>query len=266
MKYLRYIFVFLLFCLFTSCFWQKDLYTIAVKNSAIDDELSVINAESTSNTGVRVYFSTDVELSSAENKINYSIPGLSITNASRDPLDFSFVDLATVPQSSINYTLTVKSVIDTGGNPIGSQNSKSFAGDAVPYIQSVSSSSYTEAVVYFSEEVEITSAENTFNYSIPGLSVSSALRDAADYSKVTLGTGSQGDGTNYTLTINNVTDLNGSSIANPGIVDFTGTGITDNTAPRVLSAVLVDADTVEVQFSEPVDQASSETAGNLYDY
>ena len=261
MKYLRYIFVFLLFFLFTSCFWQKDLYTIAVKNSAIDDELSVINAESTSNTGVRVYFSTDVELSSAENKINYSIPGLSITNVSRDPLDFSFVDLATVPQSSINYTLTVTNVIDTGDNPIGSQNSKSFAGDAVPYIQSVSSSSYTEVVVYFSEEVEITSAENTFNYSIPGLSISSAVRDGVDYSKVTLGTGSQGDGTNYTLTVNNVRDLNGTSIENPGTMDFTGTGLTDNTSPTVLSAVLVDGNTVEIQFSEPVDQVLSENAG-----
>ena len=162
MKYLKYILVFLLFSLFTSCFWQKDLYTIAVKNAAVDDEqdslsqdeLSVSDVESTSNTGVRVYFSTDVELSSAENKSNYSIPGLSITNASRDPVDFYIVDLTTAPQGSINYTLTVTSVLDINGYSIGSQNSKSFTGDAVPYIQSVSSSGNAEVFVYFSEDIE----------------------------------------------------------------------------------------------------------------
>jgi hypothetical protein len=141
------------------------------------------------------------------------------------------------------------------------QDSKKFAGDVSPYLMSVSSYSNTEVVIFFSETLEITSAENVANYSVSGLAVSSATRDAADDTKVTLDTGSQGDGTTYTLTVNNVRDLNGNNIANPGTMDFIGTGFTDNTSPVVLSAVLVDSNTVEVQFSEPVDQTSSENAG-----
>ena len=214
----------------------------------------ISNTVATSNIDVRVYFSDEVEQASAETAGNYSIPGLTVTGATRDLVDFSIVDLTTSPQEDINYTLTVTVVID--------QDSRQFGGDVEPYIQSVCSYSNTEVFVYFSEAVEIASAESLTNYSIPGLTIISATRDAADFSKINLDTGSQGDGTNYTLTINSVTDLNGNSILNPGTMDFTGTGVTDNTSPRVLSAVLVDSNTVEVRFSEPVDQVSSETVGN----
>ncbi|MCK5571059.1 MAG: Ig-like domain-containing protein, partial [Spirochaetes bacterium] len=252
--------------------FSKDIYNITVSTNVEDlnyNQLEgppnntvsfagqaayISNTVATSNTGVRVYFSDEVEQAGAETAGNYSIPGLTVTGATRDLVDFSLVDLTTLPQEDINYTLTVTVVID--------QDSRQFGGDVEPYIQNVYSYSNTEVVVYFSEAVEIASAENLTNYSIPGLTIISATRDAADFSKINLDTGSQGDGTIYTLTINNVTDLNWNSILNPGTMGFTGTGVTDNTSPRVLSAVIVDGDTVEVQFSEPVDQASSETAGN----
>jgi hypothetical protein len=270
MKYLKYILFFIIFSLFTSCIWREDMYNLSKKISegnddpavASPDELSVIDAEATLNTSVHVYFSTDVDLSTAENRINYLIPGLSIISAIRDTADFSIVILTTVPQSVLDYTLTVTSVTDVEGNPIGTKNYKAFPGDALPYIQSVSSSSNTEVVVYFSEDVEQTSAENAFNYSIPGLLVDSAVRDTVDYKKITLVTGQQGGGTNYTLTVSDVADLNGNTIGSPDSMGFVGTGVADTIAPTVLSAARVDSDTVEVTFSEPVDLATSEAAGN----
>jgi hypothetical protein len=215
---------------------------------------TLVNASATSNTTVRVYFSSDVEQTSAETPGNYTIPGLTVTGATRDLIDFSIVDLTTTSHEDINYTLNITGVIPP--------DSTTFAGDVAPYILSVCSYSNTEVVVFFSEDVETTSAQNTLNYSVTGLSVISAFRDPVDHAKVTLDTSSQGDGTDYVLNIINVTDLNGSSIANPAAMSFTGTGIPDSTAPRALSAVLVDSDTVEVQFSEPVEQVSSETAIN----
>jgi hypothetical protein len=79
---------------------------------------------------------------------------------------------------------------------------------------------------------------------------------------VTLVTGSQGDGTNYTLTVNNVQDITGNTIGSPNSKGFTGTGPVDTTPPQLLSALLVDGNTVEVRYSEPVDQLTSENAGN----
>jgi hypothetical protein len=54
--------------------------------------------------------------------------------------------------------------------------------------------------------------------------------------------------------------MNGTTIASPNFKEFYGTGTVDNTPPVVLAAELIDSDTVEVTFSEPVDLPSSQTA------
>jgi hypothetical protein len=125
----------------------------------------------------------------------------------------------------------------------------------------VSSWSNTQVVVYFSEPVEEVSAQKPSNYSIPGLTVSSAVRDPNDHARVNLTTSSQ-KGISYTITISNVTDLTSNPIGDPASFVFTGTGTTDSTKPKLLSALLIDSDTVEVQFSEPVDKNSSENVSN----
>jgi hypothetical protein len=142
------------------------------------------------------------------------------------------------------------------------QDSKKFAGDVSPYLMNVSSYSNTEVVVYFSEDVEQGSAEQVSNYSMGGLSITSATRDTVDYTKVSLITGSQGDGTQYTLGVSDVKDMNSNSIASPSSMQFVGTGAVDNIPPKVFSAELVDGNTVEVRFSEPVDQSEAENSSN----
>jgi hypothetical protein len=215
---------------------------------------SILNVKATLNNNVRVFFSSDVSLSGSQTVGNYSIPGLTVTNAVRDSVDYSIVDLTTAVQEDINYTLTISGFIE--------QDSAVFGGDVAPYIESVSSYSNTEVVVYYSEPVEITSAENVSNYVIVGLTIFSAVRNPTDDTMVILSTSSQMDSTIYTLTINNVTDMNGNTIASPNFKEFYGTGIVDNTKPTVLSAGLIDSDTVEVTFSEPVEVFSAETTSN----
>jgi hypothetical protein len=212
---------------------------------------SITLAQATSNTGVRVFFSNDVPLPDAEVVGNYSIPGLTVLGATRDGADFSIVDLTTSAQLGVTYTLTVSGVIDP--------SSMSFDGDVSPYLSTVSSTANTEVVVHFSEEVEQVSAETLANYSItPALNVVSATRDGADWCKVTLQTDSQSGAVTYTLTANGVVDLTGNPVASPNSKDFVGTDPVDTTPPDVVSAVLVDSDTVEVQFSEPVELTSAE--------
>jgi hypothetical protein len=216
---------------------------------------SITLAQATSNTGVRVFFSGDVPLPDAEVVGNYSIPGLTVLSAVRDGADYRIVDLVTTSsQEDINYTLGVSGVIQP--------DSAVFGGDVDPYIVSVSSYSNTEVVVYFSEEVDLASAEATPNYNIVGLTIMQSTRDAVDTRKVIIDTSSQMDSTIYTLTVTGVTDLNGNPMAMPNYEDFYGTGMVDLTPPVVVAATLVDSDTVEVQFSEPMDIASAETVIN----
>jgi len=265
MKRYSYIFIVIISLSFSTCMSRLDIYNVINTNPVHDGtntELSLLYAVASSCHSVKVYFDNEAELSSAESKGNYSIPGLNIESVTRDKWDPSIVVISTSDHEDINYTLTVHGVKDVNGNSIGANNSKSFGGDVAPYVKSVSSYSNKEVVVYFSEAVERTSAETKTNYSIERLTDIVPTRDTADLSKVMLKTSSQLNGTTYTITIHNVTDLNGNSIASPSSKDFVGNGPVDGTAPSVLFAELVDDNTLEVQFSEPMDQISSETTAN----
>jgi hypothetical protein len=212
---------------------------------------SISLVQATSNTSVRVFFTNDVPLPEAEVAGNYSIPGLTVMGAVRDSVDFSIVDLNTSAQEDLSYELTVSGFIQL--------DLKQFDGDVDPFIVSVCSYSNTEVMVYFSEPVDLVSSEIETNYNIIGLSIIQAIRDAVDFSRVLITTSSQMDSTIYTLMITGVTDLNGNPLVFPNYEDFYGTGAFDMTPPTVLSATRLDSDTVEVQYSEPMEKPSVET-------
>ncbi len=216
----------------------------------------------TSTSTVRITRSPEAEESGANNISNYSIPGLTITDALRDGSDSKLVNLSTSNHEDINYTLSITGLTDTTGNPIGTPSSMKFAGDVAPMIKSVSATGSTTVMIYFSEPVDKLPAEDAANYTADGgLSISAAVRDASDYSRVILTTSSQ-NSISYKLTINIVTDLTGNTLANPNYEYFTGIGAIDLTNPRVLSAAMLDSNSVEVLFSEPVEKASSEITAN----
>jgi hypothetical protein len=260
-----FIFVSAMLFLLSSCFNRVDMYGLARRapeGEAEMVEFSLLSAESTSNTGVKVHFSRSVEPISAETESNYLIPGLKVISALRDPSDPALVNLSTYPQEDVNYTLTVTGVRDESFTLIGLQNSAVFKGDSAPFIKSVSSFSNTTVVIFFSEAVDQFTAENPSNYNIPGLAVLSAVRDTIDPAKVILTTDSQEDGVSYTITINNVCDITGNLLTGIRFKSFIGTGPIDLTPPKVLLANLADSNTVLVQFSEPIEQNSAENIGN----
>lgn len=223
----------------------------------------VSSVQATSFTTVRVQFSQGVQIASGEDIANYSIPGLTITSAARDGSDSTVVNLTTSTQEDITYTLTATGISDVAGNLIGSPNAGQFAGDVAPMIKSVSSTGNTALVIYFTEPVDQASAENSGNYiTNPVLTISNPQRDASDLSRVTLTTSSQADGQSYQLIISNVTDLTGNPLSAPNYEYFTGTGVIDTTNPTILFATLIDSNTVEVVFSEPMNTATTGVPAN----
>ncbi|GEM_PF-1079463 len=229
------------------------------------NDFHLLSVAASSTNTVRVTFNQDVDITSGQNAANYSIPGLTITGAVRDGADHTVINLTTSTHDDINYTLTVTGVTDTSFNLIGSPNSLQFAGDVAPMIRRVSSTGNTTVMIYFTEPVDVATAENRLNYTTaPALTISSAQQYPADSTRVTLNTVSQTDGQSYKLTINNVEDLTGNTIASPNYEYFTGQGSGggDTTDPVVLFAELFDSNTVEVFFSEPMNAATANVPGN----
>ena len=83
-----------------------------------------------------------------------------------------------------------------------------------PTISSVEAVTDGEVQVTFSEDVDETTAESIANYAIDNaISVLGATRDPSNFNEVTLSTSSLANGQSYTVTINNVQDLGGNTIA-----------------------------------------------------
>lgn len=113
--------------------------------------------------------------------------------------------------------------------------------------------------VTFSESVDAATATNAANYTFDkGVTVTNA---ALSGKVVTLTTSEQTQGTLYTLTIQNVTDIAGNAIDKK---DFYVGGVKDTVKPYVKNgAVVIDAQGVlTVEFSEPVTAATATNVAN----
>jgi hypothetical protein len=88
-----------------------------------------------------------------------------------------------------------------------------------PLVEDITATSINSLVVTFSEAMDEASVENASNYLIaPVISVSSAVQDETDASKVYLTTGDQSSGSLYRLMISNVTDLAGNHLVGEPLV------------------------------------------------
>ena len=141
---------------------------------------------------------------------------------------------------------------------------KSFSVQAMdntpPTISKVTATGKTSVVVNFSESVNSSTAGNAGNYSIDqGIGApSSAL---ASGSSVTLTVSGLACNGSYLLTVNNVQDQNGNTIASNSQRSFSGP-YCDVTPPTLLSAAAYSVNTVTVVFSETLDQVSAESEAN----
>jgi endonuclease I len=79
-----------------------------------------------------------------------------------------------------------------------------------PSIAYVAATDGTSILVTFSEDVELSSAETSDNYAIPGLAVTAAARDAADFAQVLLTVTPMAEEL-YVLTVNDVEDFFGNA-------------------------------------------------------
>jgi hypothetical protein len=254
-----YPFLFSMFLL-ASCVLRTDMKSIIDEKSRDKTSLlALVGAQATSSTGVDAAFSSAVEPAGAQTPGNYSIAGLAVTAAVRDTADHSTVHLTTSSQVNSTYTLIVSGVKNIDGRPLGFKNSISFEGDSSPRLQSAGSFDNTTVIVYFTEDVELSSAQVPANYSIPGLTVFFAARDTADTRRVNLTTSPQA-AVDYTISVSGVRDLTGNAVASPSSVIFTGTAAADTTPPTLLGAALADGSTLEVCFSEPMDPTTCQMA------
>ena len=109
-----------------------------------------------------------------------------------------------------------------GVNPRDANDFVTTGGDTTPpTMSSANALNETSVKIKFSEGLDQTTAENTSNYSItPSLTVSNASLQNND--EVVLTTGTQESGTTYTITVNNVEDLNGNVIAANSTITYIG--------------------------------------------
>lgn len=130
------------------------------------------------------------------------------------------VSFSTAMNSADVYTLSVKNATDDHGNAVASGTSTSINGcnapDTVkPTLVDASAADDTHVLLTFSEAVDQSTAESTGNYTITGLTISTAVRQANN-TQVLLTTSQQGGGS-YTVVVANIEDSNGNAINENGI-------------------------------------------------
>ena len=157
-------------------------------------------------------FSESLNSATAQNKNNYSVTnGISVSSA---VLSGTQVTLTTSAHVSGAYTVTVNNVTDLAGNIINpnfkTANYNYTLTDVTP--PQVVSAAIIDSVtlnVYFSENLEPSSAQNISNYIIDGINVTNAILNA---NVVRLSTSIHTNGS-YQVTVNHVTDLAGNLIS-----------------------------------------------------
>ena len=133
-----------------------------------------------------------------------------------------------------------------------------------PTILSISESpDLTHVTLTFSKPMSTASVQNTANYTIAGLTVTSATQSTNDASVVVLTTSGQKEGTTYTLAVNNVTDQSsaGNTIAPNSTINFTSPVLNVTGAGAMLGTNGTSFD-VGVSFSLLPDAAAATNPAN----
>lgn len=251
---------------------KNYMFAICVRNESIKSALTdyitattdtsipkLLSVTSKSNTEVSLTFDEEMDKTKAEDISNYTISGLTVSNAQLDPSAKVITLTTSVQVPGQIYNITVSNLTDKNGNLMESGYVKSvftaYSGldNTKPRLEYVISKNNTQVIAVFNEKMDKISAENISNYSIAGLSVLNAKLDP-DANAVTLTTTSQTAGTIYKLTASNVTDISG-NIVDADYDEFQFGGIPpDTNKPYLTYAKAIDSTTVKVNFSEPMDE------------
>jgi hypothetical protein len=237
-------------------------YSATFEGTNVDDEIApyIANVQVMSNTTLVVTFSESMNLDGLEEMANYSISGLQIISVSTLDGSNQLAVLTTEPMEDIEYLLTILNIQDTVGNEIGSPNTWTFQGTeevdlTPPAITNVRALDNTTVSVSFTKPVDKTVAETESIYSITGLSISEALRNESNPSKVILTTGSQTD-QEYMLNVTGIKDTDGNVATGTLQSAFYGDAV-----PCLFNVVAVHESSTKVEFTEGVSTTAL-TAAN----
>jgi predicted RNA-binding protein with TRAM domain len=209
-----------------------------------------------SNTTLTVTFDAAPNMVQANTKTNYSIPGLTVTNASYSGTG-NVVTLTTSSQSGIGYTLTVTGVTRASDAEVLTTGSKGFTGRTSFNVVSATPTSTTKINVLFDAPPTSGPATTATNYTLTGgLTVTGATLSG---STVTLTVSAPQSAVSYTLTVNtNVTRASDSEVLTVKTAIFTG-----RPSFNVASANAPTASTMTVTFdSPPANNTAVTTASN----
>lgn len=180
------------------------------------------------------------------------------------------VRLTTAQQDTkVSYRLEVKGVQDEFGvalKPItGTTYTKyNFMGSEVevtaPYVTKVEFVNTSKVRLTFNKTVEKTSAQDPTNYSLNDLgSAIKAVRTKTDSKVVELTTQTQTGNKEYTVTINNVSDLYGNATSNAKAKFVSTPDTLDTTAPEITYIYAMNDSELHLNFSEKVVVAAGTT-------
>ena len=173
------------------------------------------------------------------------------------------------------YTLSASNIKDVAGNTITAALTSTFAGKGAdttaPTVSTVAAYNNAKLIVTFSENVDEATAETIANFTIAGLTPTTAtlLTSATEIAlyggtinrTVLLETPAQTAGTVYTVSVLGVKDIAGNAITTASTSTFAGKGA-DATAPTVTTAASYNNTAVVVTFSENVDATTANTVAN----
>ncbi|MCH7772450.1 MAG: T9SS type A sorting domain-containing protein [Bacteroidetes bacterium] len=186
-----------------------------------------------------------------------------------NPSNRDFTLLAGSPAIDAGTALGSPYNVDKNGSPrplgngwdMGAYENYSGPDVTPPQLQSATINNPTQIVLFFSESLDAQSAQDQNNYSIDnGISVLSAAL-SSNNRDVTLTTSEHSPNQQYTVTVNNVTDLAGNTIdpqANSAQYFFE----VDTTPPQLFSAFAIVPTQVTLFFSEALDPQSAQNVSN----
>jgi len=253
-----------------------DLYNNVIINDGFSDVQSFsidttppsLNSISViSSSTIRLFFSEQIELTSAQTVSNYQIDlnsaGAGISSVVLDAGGTDVLLTTTTPLTEALHSVTVFNIVDVYANAViedDINNKASFTMDYPPVLLSAVSEGIDTIRLTFSEDVEQISAETILNYQVTSCHVLLAVRDAVASEVIITVHDFIPDGT-HTLTVFNVKDLNAMTINADG-VDNVQSFLVENKTPSLLSVSVESTDRIRLNFSEPMNQASVENILN----
>ena len=228
--------------------------TLAVAMFTGRAPFDVSSAASVTSHSMTVTFDGTPNLSQAQNPLNYTVSGLTISTAT---LTGNTVTLTTTAQTATTYQVNVVGVNRSGdGEPL-TNASATFMGRAPFNVSGASSTGNTTITVSFDAVPNSTQATNLANYQITSGSLSLSGTPVLAGSTVTITTTAQTSGSPYQITVTGVTRNSDSEPLTTNVAPFTG-----KSGFNVASAASVNTTTMSVTYDAPPDPTTAQNVNN----